>query len=311
MIRELSGIKIGKRRKESVSRKIFLFFNTLVITLISLTFILPYINILAKSLNAARDTMLGGLTFYPRDLTWDNYKVIFGNPSTWSGLKVSVLRVIVGSLFSMMIQYMVAYALTRKKLPFRRGIVIYFTIPMFLSGGLISEYVFFSKLGVLNTFWVYIFPASFSFYNMVIIRTYLQGIPEALIESARLDGASEFKILYSLMIPLSMPIVATILLWCAVSHWNDWTRTLYFVENRDLYTLQYNLQLAIKQADTVQDMIQQAIESGRPLGDIDADITGESIQAAQMIFTTLPIVCLYPFLQKYFMSGVMIGSVKE
>ena len=113
------------------------------------------------------------------------------------------------------------------------------------------------------------------------------------------------------MLPLSMPIVATILLWCAVSHWNDWTTTLYFVENSRLYTLQFNLQQAIKQAETTQNMIQQAIESGRPLGDIDTDITGESIQAAQIIFTTLPIVCLYPFLQKYFMSGVMIGSVKE
>ena len=303
--------KKSRLRRPHGARRAFLIGNGIFMVLLSFLFVAPYINILAKALNAARDTMLGGVTFWPRDFTWDNFRVIFIASSTWRGLIVSVARVVVGSVLSLFVHYMAAYALLRKGLRFKKAIIIFFSIPMFVSGGLISEYIFYPKLGVYNTFWVYIFPSMFSFYNMVVIRTYLQGIPDTLLESARRDGAGELVVLFKIMLPLSMPIVATILLWCAVSHWNDWTTTLYFVENSRLYTLQFNLQQAIKQAETTQNMIQQAIESGRPLGDIDTDITGESIQAAQIIFTTLPIVCLYPFLQKYFMSGVMIGSVKE
>ncbi len=312
---KIKTIKFGKSKlkKASPARKVFIVFNTILMILLSLTFLLPYVNILAKSFNAARDTMLGGLTFWPRVFTTDNYNVVFGDSSTWTGFRVSVIRVIVGSAFSLFVTYMAAYALLRKGLRFKKIIVLFFSIPMFVSGGVISEYIVYGKnmLGIYNTFWVYIFPHTFSFYNMVVIRTYLQGIPDSLLESARLDGAGELTILRCIMLPLSMPIVATILLWSAVSHWNDWTTTLYFVENSSLFTLQYNLQLAVKQTETVQSMIADAIESGRPLGDIDTDITAESIQAAQLIVTTVPIICVYPFLQKYFMSGVMVGSVKE
>lgn len=305
--------KKSKLLAPSPSRIVFVTINTIVLTLLTFIFLAPYINILAKSLNAAKDTMLGGISFWPRDFTWDNYNVVLGDPSTWLGFRVSILRVVVGSVLGLVVTYMAAYALLRKDLRFKKIIIMIFTIPLFLNGGLISEYIVYGKrmLGVYDTFWVYIFPHTFSFFNMVIVRTYLQGIPDSLIESARLDGANEATILFKIMLPLSMPIVATILLWLAVSHWNDWTSTLYFIENPDLYTLQYNLQMAAKETESVQSMIANAIESGRPLGDIDTDITAESIQAAQLIVTTLPIVCVYPFAQKYFMSGVMIGSVKE
>lgn len=240
--------------------------------LLSFLFVAPYINILAKALNAARDTMLGGVTFCPRDFTWDNFRVIFIASSTWRGLIVSVARVVVGSVLSLFVHYMAAYALLRKGLRFKKAIIIFFSIPMFVSGGLISEYIFYPKLGVYNTFWVYIFPSMFSFYNMVVIRTYLQGIPDTLLESARLDGAGEVVILFKIMLPLSMPDRGddpAVVRGVALERLDD---TLYFVENSRLYTLQFNLQQAIKQAETTQNMIQQAIESGRPLGDIDTDI---------------------------------------
>jgi binding-protein-dependent transport system inner membrane component len=301
----------SKLKRARGSRLAFIVFNTIFMILLSFLFLAPYINILAKSFNAAKDTMLGGLTFWPRKWSLDNYSVVLGDSTTWSGFRVSVLRVIIGSAFALFINYMAAYALLKKGLRFKKLIILIFTIPMFVSGGLISEYIWFPKFGIYNTFWVYILPSAFSFYNMVIIRTYLSGIPESLLESARLDGAGELTILFKIMLPLSMPIVATILLWSAVANWNDWTTTLYFVEDQDLFTLQYNMQIAIKQTETVQQMIANAIESGRPLGDIDTDITAESIQAAQLIVTTIPIIIVYPFLQRYFMSGVMIGSVKE
>ena len=306
--------KIEKKKsvgKLSLARKIFIVCNTVFLLLCSFAFLAPYVNILAKSFNSARDTMLGGVTFFPRVFTLDNYDIVLKDPNIGHSALISVLRVISGSLFSLFLQYSVAYVLLRKGLPGRGAIVMFFTIPMFISGGLISEYIIYAKLNLYNNFLIYILPMSFSFYNMVIIRTYLQGIPESLMESARLDGAGEFTILWRIMLPLSMPIVATILLWCAVAHWNDWARTLYFVDNPDLYTLQYRLMLAQKEAESLQEMIQNAMETGRPLGTIDGDISGESIQAAQTIITTVPIVLTYPFFQRYFVSGVTMGSVKE
>ena len=297
--------------KLSLGRKIFIVCNTIFLLLCSFAFLAPYVNILAKSFNAAGDTMLGGVTFYPREFTWDNYDIVLKDPNIGQSAIISLLRVIFGSLFSLFLQYSVAYVLLRKGLPFRGAIVMFFTIPMFISGGLIAEYIIYAKLNLYNNFLIYILPHSFSFYNMVIIRTYLQGIPESLLESARLDGAGEITILFKIMLPLSMPIVATILLWCAVAHWNDWARTMYFIDDEGLYTLQYRLLLAQKEAEELQKMIQNALETGRPLGTIKGDVSGESIQAAQTIITTVPIVLTYPFFQRYFVSGVTMGSVKE
>ena len=297
--------------KLSLSRKIFIVCNTILLLLCSFAFLAPYINILAKSFNAAGDTMLGGVTFYPREFTLENYDIVLKDPNIGQSAIISLLRVVAGSLFSLLLQYSVAYVLLRKGLPGRGAIVMFFTIPMFISGGLIAEYIIYAKLNLYDNFLIYILPHSFSFYNMVIIRTYLMGIPESLLESARLDGAGEITILFKIMLPLSMPIVATILLWCAVAHWNDWARTLYFVDNEDLYTLQYRLLLAKKDVLELEKMIQNALESGRPLGTIEGDVSGESIQAAQTIITTVPIVLTYPFFQRYFVSGVTMGSVKE
>ncbi len=297
--------------KLSLGRKIFIVCNTILLLLCSFAFLAPYVNILAKSFNAAGDTMLGGVTFYPRVFTLENYDIVLKDPNIGQSAIISLLRVISGSLFSLLLQYSVAYVLLRKGLPGRGAIVMFFTIPMFISGGLIAEYIIYAKLNLYDNFLIYVLPHSFSFYNMVIIRTYLMGIPESLLESARLDGAGEITILFKIMLPLSMPIVATILLWCAVAHWNDWARTLYFIDNEDLYTLQYRLLLAQKEAEELQKMIQNALESGRPLGTIEGDVSGESIQAAQTIITTVPIVLTYPFFQRYFVSGVTMGSVKE
>lgn len=173
----------GKKKfkiKSSAGYVVFSVFNVIFITLLTFTFIAPYINILAKSLNAASDTMLGGLTFWPRDWTFDNFMVICTDSSTWSGLLVSVARVIVGTVISVGINYMAAYALLRKGLRFKKVIIIIFTIPMFVSGGLVSEYIIYAKLGIIDSFWVYVLPAAFSFYNMVIIRTYTRKVSASM-----------------------------------------------------------------------------------------------------------------------------------
>lgn len=297
--------------KVSNSRKVFVVLNTLLMLILTFIFFAPYLHVLAKSLNSAKDTSLGGIALWPRVWSWDNYNVVLQDTSIIRGFLLSVARVVVGSLISLFLDFSTAYVLLKPKLRFKKAIILFLTLPMFINGGIIANLVVFSKLGVYDTFLVYVLPGSFSFYYMVIIRTYLAGIPASLMESARIDGASEFTILFKIMLPLSMPIVATILLWCAVGHWNDWTTTLYYTMDKNLQVLQYVLQASVKEATKIQEMIQDALATGRPLGDISTDISGDSIQSAQIIVSTIPIVMIYPFLQKYFVKGVMIGSVKE
>jgi len=301
------------RIKKSRSYIVFLIVNTLLMIAAGFVFIGPYLNVMAQAFNVGSDTALGGVWLWPRQWTIENIMVVLGHEDFIQSLLVSVARVISGSFLQLIITYFAAYAFLRKGLRGRKIILLFLIIPMFFNAGLLPTFIFYSDIGLRNNFLVYILPFGFNFFNMAIIRTYLMGIPISLRESARIDGASEFKILFKIMFPLSMPIIATILLWNAVFHWNDWTTTLYFIGagRRDLFTLQYNLQMVINQADRIGELINAAIAAGRPIGDISHLIPGESIIAAQLIVTTLPIILVYPFLQKYFIQGVMIGSVKE
>ncbi len=309
--------KNSNKIKWSTGYKVFTVFNTVFLILLSCCFILPYINIIAKSLSSPMEVQQGNVTFFPKKFTLNNFTLTLSTPAIWSGALMSVLRTVVGSIVAVFLQYTMAYVLLKKGLPFRSIIVWFLTIPMFIGGGLISEYVIYGELGLRNTFFVYIFPTAFSFYNMVIIRTYLQGIPESLMESARLDGAGEFTILLKIMLPLSLPIIATVMLWCAVSHWNNWTDTLYFIsdskKNHWLRTLQFQLHLLEEEYEAFRKNYEAALERGDPsvMGNIEVDATGGAMHATQLLITTLPIVCVYPFAQKYFITGIMLGGVKE
>ncbi|MDR0425758.1 MAG: carbohydrate ABC transporter permease [Clostridiales bacterium] len=300
-----------KKVRISSARKAFVIINYALMLAMAFVFFAPYINILAKSLNSAADTELGGISFFPRVWSWNNFHVTLSDPSMWQGFKITALRVVIGSLFSLLVTYMAAYGLLRKNMRFRRIIVAFLTLPMFIGGGIVATYIVYAKIKVYDSFLVYILPTAFSFYNMVIIRTYLLTVPESLRESARIDGAGELRIMFQIMLPLSMPVVATILLWNAVGHWNDWTTTLYYINSASLYTMQFNLQQSLKEAARIQEMIAEALASGRLLGDSSGSVSKDSILSAQIIVSTLPIILVYPFLQRYFISGVMIGGVKE
>ena len=302
---------IRHKMKTSASRKVFVTVNTILMIFFSFLFLFPYINILATALNDARDTELGGIVLWPNVWTFDNLEIVLIDPTTWSGFVISVARVVLGSLIALFVTYTSGYAMLRKGLPGRGIIVAFLTIPMFFGGGVVANIVIYRMLNVYNTFWVYILPCAFSFYNMVVVRTYLMTIPESLAESARLDGANEMQILVKIMLPLSMPIVAVILLWNAVFYWNDWSTTLYYVNRSNLYTMQYNLQMMFKKAENVENMIQNASSSGKVFGSLDSTMTSTALQSAQILISTLPIVIVYPFVQKYFVQGVMIGGVKE
>lgn len=293
--------------KKSVSYRVFSVVNILLITLLCVVTLYPYLNQLAVSFNQGMDTSMGGITVYPREFTMENYKAVFQDSKIYSAAVVSVARTVLSVVLSLLVTFAAAYALTRKDLAGRRAITLLLCIPMYVSAGIIPSYILYRYLKLINNFWIYVLPGVFSFYNMVIIRSFIQEIPESLEESALLDGANELQILFKIIVPLSKPVLATVALWVAVANWNDWTSTLMYVTDAKLYTLQYLTMKIIKQGEIMR---QAAIEQAMGNEEIVQQTTEESVKAAVLIVTTLPIVMVYPFLQKYFVKGVTLGAVK-
>ncbi|WP_168120376.1 carbohydrate ABC transporter permease [Paenibacillus sp. HB172176] len=298
-------------KNQHAGYRIFTICNYLFIGLLALAALYPYLNTLAVALNDGNDSMLGGITVYPRMPTLGNFATLLKDSTIIQAMIVSVSQTVLGTLFALIVQFSAGYALTKRRLVGRNAILLFFIVPMFLNGGLIPTYLLYSKLHLLNNFLVYILPSAFSFFNVIIIRTYLYTIPASLEESAKIDGASELSILWRIILPLSRPILATIALWTAVTHWNDWTSTLYFVTSGDLQTLQFKLMQMIKESQMIAQLIQEAQQRGETNLNHIVHVTPEAIRAAQVVITTIPIILVYPFLQKHFIKGVMIGSVKE
>lgn len=297
--------------KESKGYRIFSVFNIILMILLGIIMIFPYLNVLAKAFNEASDSARGGITIFPREFTFQNFKTLFADSSIYLAAGISVARVLISVMLSLLVQFGAAYALSKPYFPGKNIFVTLFMIPMFVNAGMVPTYVLISKIGLLNNFWVYILPGLFSFYNIVIIRTFIQNtIPVSLEESAVIDGANEITMFFKIILPLSKPIVATVALWVMVIQWNDWTSTLYYVRKPDLYTLQYIMMQLVKESERLQKMQQAAAASGAAIENITMKTSSESLIAAQVIVTTIPIICVYPFLQKYFVKGIMTGSVK-
>ena len=306
-------MKINHMRNEGKGYAVFSIINFIFMILIILVTLLPYLNVLAKALNDGTDSLRGGITIVPRVFTLENFKVLLKDRDMYMAALITVLRVVILVVLSILVQFMTAYTLSRKNLWGMKVVNVYFLIPMFISGGLIPQYVLFSKMHLLNNFWVYVLPAVFSFYNIMLIRSYISSsISDEIIEAARIDGSGEGRILLQFIIPLSKPILATIALWTAVGAWNDWTTTMYYITDSSLYTLQYKLMQTIKETERITELVQNAIEHGQNVEQLmkSMSVTTESVQAAQIIIVTLPNICVYPFLQKYFVKGITLGSVK-
>lgn len=295
--------------KRKAGDVLFDIFNVVFMVVLCLVTVYPYINQLALSLNTGSDAIFGGITFYPREFTLNNYETIFANQNVKSALVISVARVIIGTILGLLITTGAAYAVSKRDLPGKKFIVWFLILPMFISAGLIPTFILYRYLHLINNFWVYVIPGCFVFYNMVIIRTFMQGIPVSLEESAYLDGANEFQILVHIILPLCMPVMATVCLWVAVSHWNDWISSLLYVTKTKLHTIQYILLKVVKESEVTQKMAESLVKSS--VTNQGAKPTAETVKAATIILTTLPIVALYPFLQKYFVKGVTIGALKE
>lgn len=296
--------------KLSKSYKTFLAVNAIVLIFISALMIYPYLNQLAIALNDGNDSALGGITIFPRKFTLINFQTILSDPSVGKATLVSVLRTVLNVVIHLFVTFSAAYALTRRNLRGRSVINKVFMLTMYINAGTIPTYILYRYLGLINNFWVYVLPYSFSFYNMIIMRSFIQELPIALEESALLDGANELVIMLRIIVPLSKPVLATIALWVAVGQWNDYSSTLMYVTDKNLFSLQYLMLRIIKQGEALKQIgLDQAM--GADTTAATAQTTSESIKAAMLIVSTVPILCIYPFLQKYFVKGVTLGAVKE
>lgn len=270
-----------------------------LLALLSISIILPFCQVITISMSPSEVVNTTGFHLFPTKFDFNGYREIIADDLFLHSYLVTILRTIVGVSASILITMLTAYPLSKRKLAYRRGIMLYIVFTMYFSGGMIPKYLLLKNLHLHNTFLVYILPTLIIGFALIITRNFFMGVPDALEESAKIDGASDMRILFSIYFPLSVPIVATIGLWYGVHHWNAWTDNMLYVSKKSLYVLQY--------------VLHQLLESGQT-AEMDAFeavvIHTETMKMAALVLSLIPIVIAYPFLQKYFVKGMIVGSVK-
>lgn len=276
-----------------------------VMVLFTLICLYPFWYVIVGSFNSGSDYLRGGVLFWPREFSLENYQVVMVDSRLWIGFRVTIVRTIVTTICHLLFTSMVAYAMSRNDLPGRTAIYWYFMLTMFFGGGLIPFYLLLKQLRLLNTFWVYVIPNMFSVYNMIIISNYFRSIAGEIHESAVMDGASEFTIYRKLYLPLSKPVLATVTLWVGVGQWNSFFDSMVYTTDRNLQTLQLFLYKMIKTSEFTS----KAEMGGLP-SDLVSSISTTNVRYATIVVSTIPILCLYPFLQRFLAKGIMLGSLK-
>ncbi|MEC0235487.1 carbohydrate ABC transporter permease [Paenibacillus kribbensis] len=290
------------------SEKMFDLFNYILMALIVVVTLYPFLNVLAISLNNSTDTVRGGIYIWPRQFTLENYKTIFQYDGLLQGLQVSILRTVVGTVLGLICASMLAFTLSRVDFRARKFISTFLALTMYFSGGMVPVFILMRDLHLLGTFWVYIFPTLISAFNVFVIRSFMDGLPYALQESAKLDGANDFTIYWKIILPLCKPVLATIALFLAVNQWNAWFDTyLYNGTAGQWTTLQYELMKVLQSTQQGGSSMTNSNDMAKQM----AQISPESIKMAITITVTLPILLVYPFLQKYFVGGMTLGAVKS
>lgn len=285
--------------------------NVILISLLCLSIVLPFMHILALAFNSGTDAQRGGILFWPREWSIENFIEVFKQDNLMNGLMISVFRTVVGTAVGVALMAMAAYALTIKTLPGRKYITIFIFFTMLFSGGMIPYYLVLTELNLTNTIWVYIIPSLYSVTNILLLRTFFTQLPISVIEAARIDGSGEFKIFRTLVLPMSKPVLATISLFTAVGHWNDWYSGTFYVRDEMLKPLATLLQEMLTRQNALSDILLRS-SGAQAFEMLDrVTITSESLQMATIIVVMLPIVCVYPFIQKYFVKGITVGSIKE
>jgi len=302
------------KRRTNLANLIFDIIIYLVLAFVVVTTVYPFWNTIAISLNDGLDSLKGGIKFFPRKFTWKNYQDLFVTPRIFNAGIISVTRTVLQTILSVFCTSMLAYALSRKEFVIRKPLTSIVVISMYINAGLIPGYMLMKNLHLIGKFAVYIVPCLVDVFNFILVRTYINGLPDSFVESARIDGANEFKIFMQIVMPLIVPSIAMISLFVAVGAWNSWFDTYLYCSNKpSLHSLQYvlmsYLQASQNQSASASDAGAMAVAAAA--GSTNAQSTPITIRSSITVVATLPILVVYPFVQKYFVVGMTIGGVKE
>lgn len=293
------------KKKKTISDRAFTICNTIFMILFVIITLYPVLNTLAISFNDGTDALRGGIYLWPRRWTVKNYTTVLKKNNLITGAYISVARTVIGTILALVSNAILAFIVSRKKFLFKRQLSFFWVVTMYVNGGLIPTFLLYKSLGMTNSFSVYVIPGMLSAFNMLVIRTYMNGIPDSLEESAQLDGAGYATIFVKIISPLCKPVYATVALFSAVGQWNSWfDAMLYNRLDSNLTTLQYELMKLLSSVTNQGVSMESMKNSG-------GNVTPTTVRAAATILTMLPIICLYPFLQKYFVTGMTLGGVKE
>ncbi len=302
---------VGNKIKKSRGERIFQVCNTIFMLFLCVIMFYPLYYIIIYSFNQGADSMKGGLWLFPRILTLFNYEYVLGNGVIQKAYVITIARTVIGTFLGMTVTGLTAYGMSFRNLPHRNVLLVVMLIPMLFGGGLIPYYIQLSNLKLVNTFWVFVIPGMMNIWNMFVMMKSFMGMPESLREAALLDGAGEWTILFKIVLPLSKATLAAIALFTAVGHWNDWYTGAFYVNKSTLMPLQTYLQRLFTAQDLSSLSANSAVAAEAAAREPRlASMTITSVKMAAVVVGTLPILCIYPFIQKYFVKGVMVGSVK-
>ncbi|MEF2245250.1 carbohydrate ABC transporter permease [Paenibacillus sp. IITD108] len=288
-------------QKLTSGEKVFQVFNYIFLTIISLGMALPLLHIVAQSLSSDLAINAGKVGILPVQFTWDNYAVVVQDSSVWRAFVVSVIVTVGGTFVNLIATASLAYPLSRPEYIGRKYILLMALITFIFSAPLIPNYLLVRSLGLLDSLWALIIPSAISAYNLFIMRSFFLNLPNELVDSGRIDGCGELRLIWSIILPLSKPVMATMGLFYSVIHWNSYSSALYYINTRALYPLQVRLREIVitdqfGEMDTFNSLL---------------NISPEGMKMAVIVVATLPIMLVYPFLQKYFIKGMLIGSIKS
>lgn len=297
------GIDQKNKIKTSTAEKVFTVFNYTFFTILCLLMVYPFWHVLMQSLSSAEQALKGGVFLYPKDFTPDTYISVFKNPQIGTGFLTTIVVTAVGAVVGTLMTAMVAYPLSKSRLRGGKFFMVLVLITMIFNAGMIPNYLLVTNLGLYDTRWALILPLLVSAYNCILMKNFFLSIPESLEESARIDGANDIRIFFSIILPLSKATIATILLFNAVMYWNDYFSSVIYIQSTDKWSLQAVLRFML--TNTQQAMAQAGVNVVA-----QASTNAVTIKAGSIIVATVPILIVYPFVQKYFVKGVMIGGVK-
>lgn len=298
-----------KNKGDSTVDVISNIFMVIILSLFTIICVFPIYYVFIYSIS---DPVLAqtGITFLPKGFSLEAYKAVFTLDSIFHSFLISVARTFIGPIVTVATCGFFAYLMTQEKMPFRKVIYRTVIITMYISGGLIPTYIWMKKIGLLDNFLVYILPTALSAYNVILIKTFMESIPKSLEESAQLDGAGHFTIFTKIIAPVSIPILATIAVFSAVGQWSSWFDNMLYINNSNLNTIQYVLYQYLNEAQALATQIQDTLNQGGTISNNQSAVTPESIKMAITMVVVIPILFVYPYMQRYFIKGIMIGSVK-